>query len=102
MRPIDADALKARINTGFLSEIGKIIDEAPTVNGCIPCSEGLPKKEKKAYWVCTDTEYQCECRWTNNRFGLGEGEWGWSIFDTPQYTKPIAWMPLPKPWKDGE
>ena len=56
----------------------------------IPCGERLPKEEKKIYWVCTDTEYQCECRWTNNRFGIGEGEWGWSIFDTPQYSKPIA------------
>ena len=64
----------------------------------IPCSERLPNKEKKTYWVCTDTEYQCECRWTNNRFGLGEGEWGWSIFDTPHYSKPIAWMPLPEPY----
>lgn len=65
----------------------------------IPCSEKLPEEEKKTYWVCTDTEYQCECRWTNNRFGIGEGEWGWSIFDTPQFSKPIAWRPLPKPWK---
>ena len=70
--------------------------------GWIPCSERLPKKEKKTYWVCTDAEYQCECRWTNNRFGLGEGEWGWSIFDTPQYSKPIAWMPLPKPYKESD
>ena len=68
----------------------------------IPCSERLPKEEKKTYWVCTDTEHQCECRWTNNRFGIGEGEWGWSIFDTPQYTKPVAWMPLPKPYKGGD
>ena len=66
----------------------------------IPCSERLPEEEKKTYWVCTDAEYQCECRWTNNRFGIGEGEWGWSIFDTPQYTKPIAWMPLPEPYKE--
>lgn len=69
----------------------------------IPCNERLPKEEETTYWVCTDTEYQCECRWTNNRFGIGEGAWGWSIFDTPQYTKPVAWMPLPKPYReDGE
>lgn len=65
----------------------------------IPCSKRTPEAKHKSYWVCTDTEYQCECRWTNNRFGIGEGEWGWSIFDTPQYSKPIAWRPLPKPWK---
>lgn len=66
----------------------------------IPCSERLPEKKRKTYWVCTDTEYQCECRWTNNRFGLGESDnWGWSYFDTPQYTEIIAWMPLPEPYK---
>ena len=79
-----------------VEEIIKALKQEPK---WIPCSERLPKKEKKTYWVCTDTEYQCECRWTNNRFGLGEGEWGWSIFDTPQYSKPIAWMPLPEPYK---
>lgn len=68
----------------------------------IPVSERLPKEEEKTYWVCTDTEYQCECRWTNNRFGIGVAEWGWSIFDTPQYTKPIAWMPLPEPYKESD
>lgn len=31
-RPIDADALKANINTAFWSEIGKIIDSAPTID----------------------------------------------------------------------
>ena len=85
----------------YTEKAKQIVHEvAKEYNSCwIPCSERLPKKEKKTYWVCTDTEYQCECRWTNNRFGLGEGEWGWSIFDTPQYSKPIAWMPLPEPYK---
>lgn len=64
----------------------------------IPVTERLPEEEKKRYWVCTDTEYQCECRWTNNRFGMGEfDEWGWSIFDIPQYSHVVAWMPLPEP-----
>ena len=31
-RLIDADALKGRINTAFFSEIGKIIDDAPTID----------------------------------------------------------------------
>lgn len=69
----------------------------------IPCSERLPDKERKTYWICTDTEHQCECRWTNNVYGVGESDrWGWSIFDIPYYTKVSAWMPLPEPYKDGE
>ena len=66
----------------------------------IPVTEWLPEAERKSYWVCTDTGYQCECRWTNNRFGIGElDKWGWSIFDIPQYQKVVAWMPLPKPYE---
>ena len=91
----------AGIKNRAYHKVKKIVQEVEEEynSSWIPCSERLPKKEKKTYWVCTDTEYQCECRWTNNRFGFGEGEWGWSIFDTPQYSKPIAWMPLPEPYK---
>lgn len=65
----------------------------------IPCSERLPKEEKRHYWVCTDTGYQCQCRWTNDVYGLGVSDrWNWKIFDIPQYQKVVAWMPLPKPW----
>jgi hypothetical protein len=66
----------------------------------IPVTEWLPKAERKSYWVCTDTGYQCECRWTNNRFGIRElGEWGWCLFDIPPYQKVVAWMPLPCPYE---
>jgi len=66
----------------------------------IPVTERLPKAERKSYWVCTDTGYQCQCRWTNNRFGIRESdEWGWSIFDIPQYQKVVAWMSLPDPYE---
>lgn len=67
----------------------------------IPVTERLPKKENKSYWICTDTKHQCECRWTNNIYGIGKSNnWGWSIFDILQYTKVIAWMLLPEPWKE--
>lgn len=66
----------------------------------IPVTERLPKKENKSYWVCTDTKYQCECRWTNNMYGIGKSNnYGWSIFDIPQYTKVVAWMPLPEVYR---
>lgn len=81
----------------------RVIASAQPEQHWIPCSERLPKKERSTYWVCTDAETQHECRWTNNRFGMTElDEWGWSIFDTPQYTKVIAWMPLPEPWRGEE
>ena len=65
-----------------------------------PVTETLPKEENRTYWICTDTGYQCECRWTNNRFGIGESdEWGWSIADVPQYHEVVAWMFLPEPYE---
>ena len=70
----------------------------------IPCSERLPEGEKKHYWICTDTGYQCECRWTNiNHFWTDlTTDWHWHIMDIPQYSAVVAWMPLPEPWKEGE
>ena len=68
-----------------------------------PVTKRLPEEERKNYWICTDTGHQCECRWTNNCFGIGESdEWGWSIFDIPRYSHVVAWMPLPMPWKGEE
>lgn len=69
----------------------------------IPVSEKLPEEEKRLYWVCTDTGYQCQCRWTNDVYGLGASDrWGWKILDIPQYQKVIAWMPLPAPFEPQE
>ena len=67
----------------------------------IPVSERLPKEENNHYWICTDCGYQCECRWTNvNHFWTNlTTDWHWHIMDIPQYSKVIAWMPLPKPYK---
>ena len=85
------------------NEVENILYEVPSVEPerkWIPVTERLPKKENKSYWVCTDTKYQCECRWTNNIYGIGESnDWGWKIFDIPQYTKVIAWMPLPSSYQ---
>ena len=67
----------------------------------IPCSERLPEQEEKSYWVCTDGGYQCQCRWTNidHFWTYLTTEWHWHIGDVPQYSKVIAWQPLPEPWK---
>ena len=69
----------------------------------IPMTERFPKKENKSYWICTNTKHQYQCRWTNNIYGIGKSNnWGWSIFDIPQYTRVLAWMPLPEPWKGND
>lgn len=66
----------------------------------IPVTERLPDSKKETYWVCTDTGYQCECRWTNNMYGLGISDsWGWSIMDVPQYQKVVAWRDLPESYE---
>ena len=69
----------------------------------IPCSERLPSEEKATYLVCTDSEYMCSCRWTNTNPIWTDltTEWHWCIFDIPQYSKVVAWMPL-KPWKGAD
>ena len=58
MRLIDADALKANINTAFWSEIGKIIDSAPTIDAvsvvrCSECRWSRPRTLKG------ETGYRC-------------------------------------------
>ena len=69
----------------------------------IPCSERLPSEEKATFLVCTDSEHMCSCRWTNTNPIWTDltTEWHWCIFDIPQYSKVVAWMPL-KPWKGAD
>lgn len=94
MKPIDADALKAKINTVFFSEIEKIIDEAPTVNGWIPVGEELPKDPSPVLVTILwhepydNYEVSIEEYWGN---GDGWGDWG--------NAEIVAWMPLPEPHK---
>lgn len=63
--------------------------------------ERLPEDEAGTYWVCTDSGYQCQCRWTNANpiCTYMTTDWHWSIFDVPQYSKVIAWRELPEPYR---
>ena len=66
----------------------------------IPCEERTPNETKATYLICTDNGYMCSCRWTNvNPFWTDlTTEWHWNLFDIPQYSKVVAWMPL-KPYE---
>ena len=71
----------------------------------IPCGVKLPEDKKAVYWVCNNYGDQFECRWTNASPFSGreiDWDWHWNIFDVPQYTKVVAWMPLPEPYKENE
>lgn len=123
MRPVDGDALKRRAQKvateawkmkikaeveTILNQFIDWIDEAPTIQTepqWIPVTEKLPNKEEKSYWVCLEGGGQCQCRWTNDMYGLGANEWskwGWKIIDLPQYTKVVAWRELPESYKEIE
>lgn len=67
-------------------------------------AEDEPPKQKKTYWICTDSGYQCERRWTNvNPFWTDlTTDWHWCIGDVPQYSEVVAWKPLPEPYKGGD
>ena len=115
MRLIDADSLKYRREEyggyddvpmeerkkGIMYLLKEDIDDAQTIDPVkwIPCAEKLPEEKKAVYCVCNDYGNQFECRWTNvSPFSGRETDWHWNIFDTPLYSKVIAWMPLPKPY----
>ena len=112
-RLINADALMIELMDSDLDhlqrddwrEVIQIVADAPTVipePHWIPVTERLPNKEEKSYWVCLEGGGQCQCRWTNDMYGLGANEWskwGWHVMDKPQYSVIVAWMPLPEPFK---
>lgn len=62
----------------------------------IPVTERLPEKKLASYLCLTDGGYCKEVRWTNILYGLIESnDWGWNIFDVPQFSHVTHWMPLP-------
>ena len=62
----------------------------------IPVTERLPEKKPASYLCRTEGGYCKEVRWTNIIYGLVESDnWGWSIFDVPQFSHVTHWMPLP-------
>jgi len=72
----------------FEKAVFKRITNAPTVDGWTPCSERLP---------------ECNGRYlvTNEAWGANEIEINvWKHGEWYYNTKPIAWMPLPKPYAE--
>lgn len=69
----------------------------------IPVTERLPEEKRASYLCRTEGGYCKEVRWTNILYGLVESDnWGWCIFDIPQFSHVTHWMPLPEPPKEEE
>ena len=92
--------------TSLHFELARKLRKLPTV--AIPSAEpkwipvSEPPKELGTYLIQTDGEpYMCQCRWTDvNPFWTDyKTKPHWNIFDLPQYSKVVAWMPLPEPYK---
>lgn len=116
-RLIDADALiddcKKYLNRLNPSRDGKectrihwligVLSNAPTIEPepqWIPCSERLPEKIEKNYWVCLDIDHhgwQCMCKWRKYPSKRGDF-WGWHL----STAHVVAWMPLPEPYMKCE
>ena len=97
----------------FIEGILKIIDEQPTVNDWIPCSEKLPEDYDNRFYMCIVENHEEDppmlCQYGE---GYGFGFWsdiydgntlGFvdSEFKTNEelgYEKVIAWQPLPEPY----
>lgn len=82
------DAVLKR-DAGCGIDSAEVIKDLPSAPQWIPCSERLPKEDGR--YLCTYSDFG-----TCVDFGLyTDGQW---------IIEPIAWMPLPQPWKgaDGE
>lgn len=115
MRPIDADELLKEINdvyNGYMmseqyapADFERRIEEAPTVEMVpaekwISVTERLPE-EKTAVLLSCDDMYLAKL---NPCIGWISGNNWYTFSARGSYLVkyPIAWMPLPKPYKGGE
>lgn len=119
MKLIDADLLKKNlpefrnpIHEGFeernqgwnhcLDTIYDLIDEQPAINDWIPISVRLPKHEELALVSALsyneNKAFVDILKMSNGKWYVFEPFCGWEEV----YCDITAWMPLPKPYKEGD
>lgn len=99
--PTDADAESYK--RGWNDALDAVVDNAPSaeaVQGWIPCSERLPSMRTEviySYDGIVSTGYMTDRDYTGEKT-----EEHWEDLEIGAYIEPIAWMPLPTPYKGGE
>ena len=86
----------SQIGRSSFAEFLKILDEVEKEqsNGWVPCSERLP--EKKGDYLVTCNDGKVRVWW----FVVADDFKCW--LEGVGNLKPIAWMPLPEPYKEDE
>lgn len=113
-RLIDADKLMEEIVSYhgdiLISEIVDVINEQPTVNDWIPCSERMPEMHREGmesegeYYMISNPVLVTD----GNEMYVAEYEtddgyrYGWHSLDGEDYEGIIAWMPLPAPYRPNK
>lgn len=92
------DILKSQKNEHYKEEINEALDMAISAlkGGWIPVKEKLPE-EGKSVLVCLRTQGGM-AQYVSERMKV-TGEWMWTALGG---RKPLAWRPLPEPYKKGE
>ena len=119
MRLIDADKMLAELSKFIVcrlgeikaSDIKKFINNQPTVNGWIPCSERLPKiyddTRTSEIVLVQGYDKEIDCDWQAMGWYAEEPK-QWYFAECKNTDKPInwidiiAWQPLPKPYHESE
>ena len=93
---------KHYMNGYYISDDGKVFDVSRknVVGKAVP----IPSEEPEPHWIpCSERlpDKNCRCLTTNDAWGAFEVDWNAWINGQWLYPneKPVAWMPLPEPWK---
>lgn len=109
MRLIDADALRDKLHelasdvwnqmcrtfwANVYNECADMVDDQPTIEPqkWVPCSERLPDEDEDVF-VYLFERPSPYIAWMN------DSRWNTDEFEIDEEDEPIAWMPLPDPWK---
>lgn len=88
-----------------LSEVSKTVRDMTCIQDIL---RRLPSAQPEPHWIpCSERlpEKNCRCLTTNEAWGLFEVDWDawidgqWLLYPNE---KPIAWMPMPEPYRGGD